>query len=134
VKLGIEAGDRAEILEGLSEGDSVVVSAQFLLDSEVSLRAALRRMTAPAPAPAQAAGIKVEGVINAVDLPGHKLNLNHAPIPALGWPAMTMDFSVAEAVSLKDLAPGMKVEFDLLQRDPVTYEITAVRVAGGGGK
>jgi Cu(I)/Ag(I) efflux system membrane fusion protein/cobalt-zinc-cadmium efflux system membrane fusion protein len=35
-----------EILSGLSEGESVVVSAQFMLDSESSLREALRKMTA----------------------------------------------------------------------------------------
>ncbi|MFH0783577.1 MAG: efflux RND transporter periplasmic adaptor subunit, partial [Pseudomonadota bacterium] len=37
-----------QILLGLSEGESVVVSAQFMLDSESSLREALRKMTAPA--------------------------------------------------------------------------------------
>ena len=37
-----------QILSGLSEGDLVVVSAQFMLDSESSLREVLRKMTAPA--------------------------------------------------------------------------------------
>jgi Cu(I)/Ag(I) efflux system membrane fusion protein len=50
VKSGIESGGRVEILSGLKEGDSVVVSAQFLLDSESSLRAEFQRMSAdPAP-------------------------------------------------------------------------------------
>jgi Cu(I)/Ag(I) efflux system membrane fusion protein len=44
VKLG-RVGERdAEILEGLVAGDTVVVSAQFLLDSESSKRADLMRM------------------------------------------------------------------------------------------
>ncbi|MDK9706631.1 MAG: efflux RND transporter periplasmic adaptor subunit [Desulforhopalus sp.] len=47
------------VQSGLAEGESVVVSAQFMLDSESSLREALRKMTAapvaaPAPAPAAA--------------------------------------------------------------------------------
>lgn len=38
VDLGIESGQRIEIVDGLSAGDRVVVSAQFLIDSESSLR------------------------------------------------------------------------------------------------
>jgi Cu(I)/Ag(I) efflux system membrane fusion protein len=44
VRTGIETSDRVEILEGLAEGDVVVVSAQFLIDSEASRRASLLRM------------------------------------------------------------------------------------------
>jgi Cu(I)/Ag(I) efflux system membrane fusion protein len=44
---GMHAGDRLEILEGLQEGDIVVVSGQFLVDSESNLQASFRRMTAP---------------------------------------------------------------------------------------
>ncbi len=47
VQPGIETGERIEILAGLQEGDTVVVSGQFLIDSEASLRAGLRRMTEP---------------------------------------------------------------------------------------
>ena len=50
VRAGIEAGDRVEILAGLEAGEQVVTSAQFLLDSESSVRASLQRLTAP-PAP-----------------------------------------------------------------------------------
>ena len=44
VTTGIESDGRVEILSGLSEGEEVVVSAQFLLDSEASLRASFDRM------------------------------------------------------------------------------------------
>jgi Cu(I)/Ag(I) efflux system membrane fusion protein len=37
VQVGREAGDRSEILAGLSEGDEIVASGQFLIDSEASL-------------------------------------------------------------------------------------------------
>lgn len=46
VRAGIETGGQVEILSGLKEGDSIVVSAQFLIDSESSLQASFRRMTA----------------------------------------------------------------------------------------
>lgn len=48
---GIETGDWIEIREGLKEGDMVVTSGQFLLDSESNIRASFTRMeTAPVPA------------------------------------------------------------------------------------
>lgn len=52
VKSGLESGGRVEILAGLKDGDRVVVSAQFLLDSESSLRAELQRMSGATPPPA----------------------------------------------------------------------------------
>lgn len=43
VTIGIESGDRIEIREGLSAGERVVISAQFLIDSESNIGAALDR-------------------------------------------------------------------------------------------
>lgn len=45
VQTGVETDGKVEILSGLEEGDQVVVSAQFLIDSESNLQASLRRMT-----------------------------------------------------------------------------------------
>jgi Cu(I)/Ag(I) efflux system membrane fusion protein len=45
VSVGMEVGDRVEILDGLASGDEVVISAQFLIDSEANLKASLSRMT-----------------------------------------------------------------------------------------
>lgn len=42
---GVENSDRVEIVSGLHDGDEVVVSAQFLIDSESSLRAEFQRMS-----------------------------------------------------------------------------------------
>ena len=44
VKIGIESGDRIAIREGVSEGDLIVASGQFLIDSESNIEAALERM------------------------------------------------------------------------------------------
>lgn len=44
IESGIEVRDRIEILQGLFEGDRVVISGQFLLDSESSLKASFLRM------------------------------------------------------------------------------------------
>jgi len=45
VKVGIESGDRIAIREGLSAGDRIVISGQFLIDSESNIDAALSRMS-----------------------------------------------------------------------------------------
>jgi Cu(I)/Ag(I) efflux system membrane fusion protein len=44
VKPGIRAGDWVEVVEGLKEGEHVVTSANFLLDSESQLKAAVSGM------------------------------------------------------------------------------------------
>ncbi len=44
VESGIESGDWVEVREGLAEGDRVVISGQFLIDSEASIRASMLRM------------------------------------------------------------------------------------------
>jgi Cu(I)/Ag(I) efflux system membrane fusion protein len=50
VETGLESGDRIAIRSGLAAGEAVVVSGQFLIDSESSVRASLARLdTAPAP-------------------------------------------------------------------------------------
>ena len=47
LRLGVEAGDEFEVLDGLREGEHVVTSAQFLINSESSLQAAIGKMLEP---------------------------------------------------------------------------------------
>jgi hypothetical protein len=58
VKVGARLKDRVEILSGVSEGETIVTTGNFLIDSESRLRAAIEGQTAgsgpggaPAPAP-----------------------------------------------------------------------------------
>jgi Cu(I)/Ag(I) efflux system membrane fusion protein len=44
VQVGIESGDRVAIRKGISAGELVVVSGQFLIDSESNIESAFRRM------------------------------------------------------------------------------------------
>ena len=42
---GMPEGDRVQILKGVAEGDTVVASASFLIDSESRLKAAIAGMS-----------------------------------------------------------------------------------------
>jgi Cu(I)/Ag(I) efflux system membrane fusion protein len=53
VALGTEAGGKTEILAGLQQGQSIVLSGQFLIDSEASLRSTVARLSAADTPPAE---------------------------------------------------------------------------------
>ncbi len=124
VQPGIESGDRIEILAGLENGDTVVVSGQFLIDSEANLRAGLRRLTEPT-----ASEVWGEGVVGEVNANERTARLSHGPIAALGWPDMTMDFPLAESIDTGLLRTGAKVRF-ALEQSPAGYVIVSVKPAG----
>ena len=79
VRTGLESGGRTEILQGLSAGERIVVSGQFLIDSEASMDASLLRMIGDEPSSAHDhAGHDME----AMDHSGHDMEQG-APTPAL---------------------------------------------------
>jgi len=138
VKAGIESGDYVEIIEGVNEGDDIVTSGQFLIDSEASMRASISRMSAPqsedTDVPVKknktaSKTVSANGVIKAVLTDKNKLTLQHEAIADLGWPAMTMDFALADDVDSSALSVGDKVMFQLQQRGD-RYLITSVHKMG----
>jgi hypothetical protein len=50
VKVGARVRDRVEVLEGVHEGETVVTTGNFLIDSESRLRAAIEGQAGAAPA------------------------------------------------------------------------------------
>lgn len=112
---GREAENRTEILAGeLKQGEHIVASGQFMIDSEASLRGVLARMTPPDEVVAPAAG--TPGATHAgtgvvVSVADGELVLRHEAIPELRWPAMTMPFALASSGLARDFAPGQPVRF-----------------------
>ena len=47
VRLGAQIGEQTHVVAGLEEGQQVVASGQFLIDSEANLKGVLARMRAP---------------------------------------------------------------------------------------
>jgi Cu(I)/Ag(I) efflux system membrane fusion protein len=136
VKVGREAGGQSEILAGLSAGQKVVASGQFLIDSEASLAglqvrplpttgAAVAPMTSAAakPALAEATG-RVEQVTK------DSITLSHGPVPTIGWPAMTMAFR-ADPMLLRGVKPGDQVSF-AFDQPPAGPTVRKIAKIGGG--
>lgn len=65
---------------------------------------------AAAPAAASVEGV---GVVKKVDAKAGTVTIDHDPIKALNWPAMTMPFKVADKALLAKMKPGAKVRFQL---------------------
>lgn len=72
----------------------------------------------PAGDPASNIGkmVKGTGIVTAVDAKAGTMTLDHDPIPAAGWPAMTMAFKAPAAV-IAAAKPGEKVAFDMRIED-----------------
>jgi Cu(I)/Ag(I) efflux system membrane fusion protein len=147
VKVGTKSDGHTEVLQGLTAGEAVVVSANFLIDAESNLRGALEGFghghgsvpgvheeakpgaAAMGPVPASHRGI---GTVKALDWASATVTIAHDPIASLSWPAMTMDFRVKDPALLKALKPGEKVDFEIVEQPAGEYVL--VRVDPEGGK
>jgi Cu(I)/Ag(I) efflux system membrane fusion protein len=126
---GRRSDSLVEVLQGVSEGEQVVVSANFLIDAESNLKAALLGMEAAPVTPAKAAtstGHKAQGKVDSVDAKAGLVTLSHGPVASLKWPAMTMEFKLANPALLKELQPGKAVAIEFVERAPGEWVITAV--------
>ncbi len=139
VKLGMHADGYAEVLGGLEAGEVVVVSANFLIDAESNLKAAMGGFGHPPPSSAVEGGqIKSsatashhgEGSIEAMDWAHGTVTIVHGPIASLKWPAMTMDFRAKDPALLRPFKPGQKVAFDIVEASAGEYVIVGIQPAG----
>ncbi len=115
VEIGIETGGQTEVKRGLQAGQRVVVSSQFLIDSEASLKGVEARLNVePKPDAANTAQRHSgEAKIEAVGRDG--VTLSHGPIASLKWGAMTMDFKLPKnspAGLPRGIDVGDRVDFE----------------------
>ncbi len=127
VEAGGEFGERIEILSGLEEGEQVVTSGQFLLDSESNLKAGLQRLSAPDAEKKQEKTAQGRGIIESIQ--DGKITISHEPVAAMSWPAMTMDFRLPGGTAAISLKPGARIEFEFHEEDGdfVISKITPLR-------
>jgi len=87
-----------------------VVSSQFLLDSDASLRGTLLRLTPETSEmdtdkPAMPATAQTMGTVVSLMADHGMITVDHGPIEALDWPAMIMEFRT-ESENLKNIKTG----------------------------
>jgi Cu(I)/Ag(I) efflux system membrane fusion protein len=129
VQAGIESGGQTEIRKGLQAGQRVVVSSQFLIDSEASLKGVEARLNeAPRPgAVAAAAAPRHEGEAKVEAIAKDAITLSHGPIPSIKWGAMTMDFKLPPSNQLpRNLEPGDRVSFEFFMDTDGLPQLTRV--------
>ena len=128
VKLGARGGDFVQVLDGVREEEIVVSSANFLIDAESNLKAALggmQKADASAVKPA-AVGHKAAGVLNAVDAAAGTVTISHEPVASLNWPAMKMDFVLANPSLVAGVKPGTAIDFEFVERGQGEWVITSL--------
>ncbi len=139
IALGLDSGDEIEVTAGLTAGERVVVSGQFLIDSEASLKGAINRLT-PEKSTADSLNAQTdrgehvaEGTVMSVDAAAGKVVISHGPVATLDWPSMTMGFAVSDRALLDSLKPKDEIEFRFIE-GANGFEITAANRKNGGGK
>ena len=135
ISLGERSDNHVQVLSGVKEGEQVVVAANFLIDAESNLKAALGGLgdTAKAAVPAasaatsKATGHQAEGSVDSIDLKDGSITLSHGPVASLKWPAMTMEFKAANASLLQYLKPGSRIKVEFVERAQGEWVITSVK-------
>jgi Cu(I)/Ag(I) efflux system membrane fusion protein len=143
VTLGADLGDQLEVVQGLKEGEQVVASGQFLVDSEARLKSVLGGMAAagqaapassapaePTKSPVPTGTFSAQGKVESVEPDG--ITISHGPVPELKWPSMTMGFSRPNAKAFPGVKPGDNVQFQFKKGGPMGWELVSVQPAGAG--
>ena len=134
VKLGARSDDYVEVREGIRDGEPVVVAANFLIDAESNLKAALGGFTAAAGSVPQAAGKsglvshQAAGTLDAIDAKAGSVTVTHGPVASLKWPGMTMDFMLANPALTEKIKPGSAIAIEFVERKPGEWVITRMEV------
>ncbi len=127
VETGAEANGQTEIRKGLEPGQKVVVSGQFLIDSEASLKGTATRMSDMPSSDGNKASDQThrgEGKVESID--NDEIILSHGPIPSLEWGDMTMGFKLPASGLPKNVAVGDTVTFEFRSTKDGMFEIVNI--------
>ena len=124
VEPGAEVNGMTEIRSGLSKGMKVVLSGQFLIDSEASLKTTGTRMSDVGSAPPSGIVHRGDGKVEKIG--NDRVTLSHGPIPSMQWGPMTMDFLSPKLRIPPSVKEGESVSFEFQQGKNGEFELTAI--------
>ncbi|MDT0594663.1 efflux RND transporter periplasmic adaptor subunit [Glaciecola petra] len=136
VTLGRVFDELIEISSGLQEGDVIVSSAQFLIDSESSITSDFMRMR-PAESPNSndnAMGMEEDAdisawtsaTVNEVMIDERMVNITHGPLDAFNMMGMTMNFMLADDIDMTQFATGIAVHVEVTKHSSGMYMLKTV--------
>ena len=151
VQTGVSSGSRIEIINGLADGDVVVTSGQFLLDSEANGEQAFARlMMSKAGAAEAGSGTSMnmdmtamisretdDGQVYAAEgeiiqiARGEIVTISHGAVAELDWPAMVMAFQLSPELDTSEFGLSDNVAFEFTAMPNGMYRITELRFRDG---
>jgi Cu(I)/Ag(I) efflux system membrane fusion protein len=127
VEIGLDAHGETEILKGLAAGDKIVVSGQFLIDSEANLRASTTRAQDN-----PAAVVKLHqgrGTLVAIDTA--EATISHEEIASANMGAMTMAYRLPAGGLPAGLKTGDRIRFEFTMNDQGEFRLTRIERDAG---
>jgi Cu(I)/Ag(I) efflux system membrane fusion protein len=130
VQTGRRSREQVQIVSGLEAGDEVVISAQFLIDSESSITSDFRRMSELEKPPEE---VWATGVVDEVYADEGIAAITHEPVPEWDWPGMSMEFSLEDSIDVAGLSAGQAIRFRMFKSEAGDYQINAIETEDGTG-
>lgn len=142
VKVGQITNSYVEILSGLKEGEKIVTSAQFLLDSESSKTSDFKRMSSIDDNQTSQESEELKSEDKKSDeikewaqaqvvkmMPeDNEIKVTHSAIPNWKWPSMTMNFGLGKNIDISMFKKDMKMDIEITKTKDNRYIITDVKM------
>ncbi len=130
VAAGIESGGKTEINRGLQAGQRVVVSSQFLIDSEASLRGLEERLNESTLAARDSSTPRHHGAGKVTAIGSDAVTLSHGAIASMKWGPMTMAFKSPPEGLPAGIAVGGRVDFEFTVGSDGLPRLASIQPAG----
>jgi Cu(I)/Ag(I) efflux system membrane fusion protein len=135
VRIGDEADGKTNVIEGLNDGETVVLSGQFLIDSEASLSGTLARLGGGNDAPTGAKDAvtpsedarpihMASGTLKRIE--GDRWTIAADAMASLDMGAMTMTFIKPTSSETVVIQPGQRVSFSFVRTADGAFEIKKI--------
>jgi Cu(I)/Ag(I) efflux system membrane fusion protein len=132
VTTGQVIGGYTEVVRGLEENSKVVVSGQFLIDSESSISAEFMRMQDNQEDRPPYQSATVNGDIIEVNTDSKAVLIHRDAIPKWGRAAATVDFMVDQSLDIDRFISGQRIRFTFEVRDElVITDVSSVEEEHG---